>query len=155
KEFLTRNNHPYTYFDLDRDSEVQALLDRFHILPKDVPVLIARRELILRNPSNQQIADTLTLNAAVDEKQLRDLVVVGAGPAGLPAAVYASSEGLDVLIIESMAPGGQAGSSSKIENYLGFPTGISGQALAGRAYTQAEKFGANVLIAVGATGLSC
>ncbi|HET9390682.1 MAG TPA: FAD-dependent oxidoreductase [Steroidobacteraceae bacterium] len=155
KEFLTRNNHPYTYFDLDRDREVQGLLDRFHILPGEIPVLIARRELVLRNPSTADIAQALNLNDAVDPKQLHDLVVVGAGPAGLAAAVYASSEGLDVLILESVAPGGQAGSSSKIENYLGFPTGISGQALAGRAYTQAEKFGANLMIAVGATGLAC
>jgi len=155
KEFLTRNSHPYSYFDLDRDMEVQGLLDRFRVLPGDIPVLIARRELVLRNPSNRDIAAALNLNEAVDEKQLHDLIVVGAGPAGLAAAVYASSEGLDVLIIESVAPGGQAGSSSKIENYLGFPTGISGQALAGRAYTQAEKFGANVMIAVGATGLTC
>jgi thioredoxin reductase (NADPH) len=155
KEFLTRNSHPYTYFDLDRDPEVQALLDRFHVLPGDVPVLIARRELVLRNPGNRDIAEALNLNDPVDASQVHDLVVVGAGPAGLAAAVYASSEGLNVLIVESAAPGGQAGSSSKIENYLGFPTGISGQALAGRAYTQAEKFGASMVVAVSAVGLSC
>ena len=155
KEFLTRNSHPYTYFDLDRDKDVQTLLDRFRVLPGDIPVLIARREVVLRNPSNADIAAALNLNEAVDGKQLHDLVVVGAGPAGLAAAVYGASEGLDVLMIESVAPGGQAGSSSKIENYLGFPTGISGQALAGRAYTQAEKFGANLIVAVSATGLSC
>ena len=155
KEFLTRNNHPYTYFDLDRDKEVQGLLDRFHIVAGDVPVLIARRERVLRHPSNQEIAAALDLNETLNQERIQDLVVVGAGPAGLAAAVYASSEGLDVLILESVAPGGQAGSSSKIENYLGFPTGISGQALAGRAYTQAEKFGANLMVAVGATGLSC
>jgi thioredoxin reductase (NADPH) len=154
KEFLTRNSHPYTYFDLDRDKDVQALLDRFRVLPGDIPVLIARREVVLRNPSNRDIAAALNLNEAVDGK-VHDLIVVGAGPAGLAAAVYGASEGLDVLIIESVAPGGQAGSSSKIENYLGFPTGISGQALAGRAYMQAEKFGANVMVAVSATGLSC
>ena len=119
-----------------------------HRPPATSRYVIARRELVLRNPSNRQIADTLGLNESVDEKQLRDVVVIGAGPSGLAAAVYAASEGLDVLIVESVAPGGQAGSSSKIENYLGFPTGISGQALAGRAYTQAEKFGANVMIAV-------
>ena len=154
KEFLTRNSHPYTYFDLDRDKDVQALLDRFRVLPGDIPVLIARREVVLRNPSNRDIAAALNLNEAVNGK-VHDLIVVGAGPAGLAAAVYGASEGLDVLIIESVAPGGQAGSSSKIENYLGFPTGISGQALAGRAYMQAEKFGANVMVAVSATGLSC
>src|SRR5262249_47499026 len=155
KEFLTRNNYPYIYLDLDHQSEVQLLLDRFSITPGDVPVLIARRELVLRNPSNHEIADALTLNDSIDEKQLHDVVVVGAGPAGLAAGVYASSEGLDVLIVEAVAPGGQAGSSSKIENYLGFPTGISGQALAGRAYTHAEKLGANAPIAAGATGLPC
>ena len=155
KEFLTRNSYPYIYLDLDRQSEVQVLLDRFRIQPADVPVLIARRELVLRNPSTREIADALALNDNLDEKQLHDLVVIGAGPAGLAAGVYAASEGLDVLIIESVAPGGQAGSSSKIENYLGFPTGISGQALAGRAYTQAEKFGANVMVAVNATRLAC
>ena len=133
----------------------RLLLDRFRVLPGDIPVLIARREVVLRNPSNRDIAAALNLNETVDGKQLHDLIVVGAGPAGLAAAVYGASEGLDVLIIESVAPGGQAGSSSKIENYLGFPTGISGQALAGRAYTQAEKFGANVIVAVSATGLSC
>ena len=155
KEFLTRNNHPYTYFDLDRDAEVQSLLDRFHVLPGEIPVLIARRELVLRNPNNSDIAEALSLNDPVDAQQLHDLVVIGAGPAGLAAGVYASSEGLNVLIVESAAPGGQAGSSSKIENYLGFPTGISGQALAGRAYTQAEKFGASMMVAVDALGLSC
>src|SRR5262249_36764534 len=155
KEFLTRNSYPHIYLDPGRQSEVQVLPDRFSLPRGDVRVLIARGELVLRNPSNREIADALTLNEDFDEKQLHDVVVVGAGPAGLAAGVYAASEGLDVLIIESVAPGGQAGSSSKIENYLGFPTGISGQALAGRAYTQAEKFGANVVIAVNATRLAC
>ena len=110
---------------------------------------------MLRNPTNQQIADCLGFNEAIDQTQLRDVVIVGAGPAGLAAAVYGASEGLDVLVLESNAPGGQAGSSSKIENYLGFPTGISGQELAGRAYTQAQKFGAQVIIAKGAKRLAC
>ncbi len=112
-------------------------------------------EVVLRNPTNQQIADCLGFNEAIDQTQIRDVVIVGAGPAGLAAAVYAASEGLDVLVLETNAPGGQAGSSSKIENYLGFPTGISGQALAGRAYTQAQKFGAQVMIAQGAKRLAC
>ena len=150
KEFLTRNGHPYSYIDLDRDADVQDLLDRFHVVAADVPVLICRGEVVLRNPTNQQIADCLGFNEAIDQTQIRDVVIVGAGPAGLAAAVYAASEGLDVLVLETNSPGGQAGSSSKIENYLGFPTGISGQALAGRAYTQAQKFGAQVLIAKGA-----
>jgi thioredoxin reductase (NADPH) len=155
KEFLTRNAHPYTYIDLDRDADVQGLLDRFHISASDVPVLICRGDVVLRNPTNQQIADCLGFNAAINETRIRDVVIVGAGPGGLAAAVYAASEGLDVLVIETNAPGGQAGSSSKIENYLGFPTGISGQALAGRAYTQAQKFGAQVIIAKSAKQLAC
>jgi thioredoxin reductase (NADPH) len=155
KEFLTRNGHPYSYIDLDRDADVQVLLDRFHVGAADVPVLICRGDVVLRNPTNQQIADCLGFNDAIDQTHIRDVVIVGAGPAGLAAAVYAASEGLDVLVLETTAPGGQAGSSSKIENYLGFPTGISGQALAGRAYTQAQKFGAQVVIAKGAKQLVC
>jgi len=155
KEFLTRNGHPFRYIDLDRDPDVQGLLDRFHIAANDIPVLIGRGDVVLRNPANQQIADCLGFNESIDPTHLRDVVVVGAGPAGLAAAVYAASEGLNALVIESDSPGGQAGSSSKIENYLGFPTGISGQELAGRAYAQAEKFGAEILIARGATGLTC
>src|SRR5438128_5920751 len=141
KEFLTRNGHPYSFIDLDRDAGVQDLLDHFHVAVDDVPVLICRGEVVLRNPTNQQIADCLGFNDAIDQTHVRDLVIVGAGPAGLAAAVYGASEGLDVLVVESTAPGGQAGSSSRIENYLGFPMGISGLDLAGRAYTQAEKFG--------------
>src|SRR5207244_3625795 len=144
KEFLTRNGHPYSYIDLDRDADVQNLLDRFQVTAADVPVLICRGEVVLRNPTNQQIAGCLGFNEAIDETQIRDVVIVGAGPAGLAAAVYAASEGLNVLVLETNSPGGQAGSSSKIENYLGFPTVISGQALAGRAYTQARKSGAKV-----------
>ena len=155
KEFLTRNGHPYSYIDLDRDAGVQDLLDRFQVTAADVPVLICRGEVVLRNPTNQQIAGCLGFNEAIDETQIRDVVIVGAGPAGLAAAVYAASEGLNVLVLETNSPGGQAGSSSKIENYLGFPTGISGQALAGRAYTQARKFGAQVIIATGAKRLVC
>ncbi len=155
KEFLTRNGHPFSYIDLDHDTDVQTLLDRFHVGLDDVPVLICRGELVLRNPSNQQIADCLGFNDAIDQTQIRDVVIVGAGPAGLAAAVYGASEGLDVLVLETNAPGGQAGSSSKIENYLGFPTGISGQALAARAHTQAEKFGAKVVIANSAKQLAC
>ena len=155
KEFLMRNGHPYAYIDLDRDDDVQVLLDRFHVTPADVPVLICRGETVLRNPTNRQIADCLGFNEAIDQTQIRDVVIVGAGPAGLAAAVYGASEGLDVLVLETNAPGGQAGSSSKIENYLGFPTGISGQALAGRAYTQAQKFGAQMIIAKDAKQLSC
>ena len=155
KEFLTRNGHPYAYVDLDRDDGVQDLLDRFHIGGADVPVLICRGEVVLRSPTNRQIAGCLGFNDAIDQTHIRDVVIVGAGPAGLAAAVYAASEGLDVLVLETNSPGGQAGSSSKIENYLGFPTGISGQALAGRAYTQAQKFGAQVMITKDAKSLVC
>ncbi len=155
REFLTRNGHPYTMIDLDRDAGVEALLDRFHVSAADVPVVITCGEVVLRNPTNQQIADALGFNDAIDQTHVRDLVVVGAGPSGLAAAVYGAPEGLDVLVVESTAPGGQAGASSKIENYLGFPMGISGQELAGRAYIQAEKFRAQVIIAKGATRLAC
>jgi thioredoxin reductase (NADPH) len=155
KEFLTRNAQPYAYIDLDRDADVQALLDRFQVTAADVPILVCRGEIVLRNPTNRQIAECLGFNEAVDAAQVHDLIVVGAGPAGLAASVYAASEGLDVLVLETTAPGGQAGSSSKIENYLGFPTGISGQALAGRAFVQAQKFGAHIQVARSAMRFSC
>jgi thioredoxin reductase (NADPH) len=155
KEFLTRNGHPYTFVDLDHDDGVQVLLDKFGIGVGEVPVLICRGDLVLRNPSNLQIADCLGFNEAIDQTRLRDILIIGAGPSGLAAAVYGSSEGLDCLVLESESPGGQAGSSSKIENYLGFPTGISGQELATRALTQAEKFGAEMMVARGAKKLTC
>ncbi len=155
KEFLTRNGHPHTYLDLDRDAGVQDLLDRFRVGVADIPVVICRCTVVLRNPTNQQIAECLGFNDAIDRTHLRDLVVVGAGPAGLAAAVYAASEGLDVLVLESTAPGGQAGASSRIENYLGFPTGISGQELAARAYNQAQKFGAQLMVGNDAKRLTC
>src|SRR5205807_1605265 len=133
----------------------EELLARFHVNAADVPVVICRGDVVLRNPTNQQIADCLGFNDAIDQTQVRDLVIVGAGPAGLAAAVYGASEGLDVLVVETSAPGGQAGASSRIENYLGFPMGIPGQELADRAFTQAEKFGAQVMIAKAATRLAC
>src|SRR3989454_2583272 len=155
KEFLTRNAHPYAYIDLERDADVQNLLDHFHIEVTDMPVVICRGETVLRNPTNSEIANCLGFNDAVDRTQIHDVVIVGAGPAGLAAAVYGASEGLDVLVLESNSPGGQAGSSSRIENYLGFPTGISGLDLTARAYAQAQKFGAQIMIAKGATQLAC
>jgi len=155
KEFLTRNGHPFKYLDLDRDADVQDLLDRFHVDRAEMPVLICRGAAVLKRPSNQEIAHRLGFNERIDLAQLRDVVIIGAGPAGLAAAVYAASEGLDVLVIEASSPGGQAGSSSRIENYLGFPTGVSGQELTERAYAQAQKFGAAVMIANGAAELSC
>jgi thioredoxin reductase (NADPH) len=150
KEFLTRNGHPYTYIDLERDADVQSLLDHFHVSVAETPVVICRGETVLRNPTNHRIAHCLGFNEAVDETRVRDLVIVGAGPAGLASAVYGASEGLDVLLLETYSPGGQAGSSSRIENYLGFPAGISGNELAGRAYTQAQKFGTQMLLTTGA-----
>src|SRR5438132_9696781 len=155
KEFLIRNYQPYSYIDLERDADVQAMLDRFSLSIDDLPVLICRGSAVLRNPTNKEITGCLGFNEGIDQAHVRDLIIVGAGPAGLAAAVYGASEGLDVLVLESNAPGGQAGASSKIENYLGFPTGISGHELAGRAYTQAQKFGAEMLIAKNAKGLAC
>jgi thioredoxin reductase (NADPH) len=154
KEFLTRNAHPYAYIDLERNADVQNLLDHFHIEVTDIPVVICRGETVLRNPISSEIANCLGFNEALDQTRIHDVVIVGAGPAGLAAAVYGTSEGLDVLMLETHAPGGQAGSSSRIENYLGFPAGISGNELAGRAYTQAQKFGARMLLAK-AIGLRC
>ena len=153
--FLSRNTHPFHYVDVDRDPDVKTMLEQFKVTPNDVPIVICRGDLVLKNPSDFEVAECLGFNRAVALDVGRDVIVCGAGPAGLAAAVYAASEGLDVLVIEASAPGGQAGSSSKIENYLGFPTGISGQALAGRAFTQAEKFGARFAIARGAVRLHC
>jgi thioredoxin reductase (NADPH) len=155
RAFLSRNGHPHTYVDVERDPDVQAILDQFDIRVADIPVLICRGQLVLRNPSNAEAAECFGLNAGIDEGQVYDLIVVGAGPSGLAAAVYGASEGLNVLVVESNAPGGQAGSSSRIENYLGFPTGISGQDLAGRAFVQAEKFGAHIAVARAARALKC
>jgi thioredoxin reductase (NADPH) len=147
KEFLMRNGHPYAYIDLERDPDVQNLLEGFQVAPGEIPVVICRGQVVLRNPTNQDVADCLGFNQTIDQTRMPDLVIVGAGPSGLAAAVYGASEGLDVLVLETSSPGGQAGSSSRIENYLGFPSGITGQELAARAFTQAEKFGAQFPIA--------
>ena len=155
REFLTRDGHPFTYFDLESDPVTQDLLDRFGVTGNDIPVLICNNTQVLKNPSTREIAECLGFNWNIDHSQVRDLVIVGAGPAGLAAAVYAASEGLDVLVVEKSAPGGQAGSSSKIENYLGFPTALSGQELADRAIAQAEKFGARIMVARSVEQLHC
>ncbi len=155
REFLSRNGHPYSYVDLDTDKTSQELLDRFNVTPSEVPILICHGRHVLRSPSIQELATCLGFNGAIEAGHIRDVVIVGAGPAGLAAAVYAASEGLDALLIETQAPGGQAGSSSKIENYLGFPTGISGMELAARATTQAQKFGAVMMIARSVVRLNC
>ncbi len=154
KAFLTRNDHPFKYLDLDRDADVRDLLERFRVTPAELPVLICRGETVLKSPSNQEVAECLGFNGRIDRSHERDVVIIGAGPAGLAAAVYAASEGLDALVLEASSPGGQAGSSSRIENYLGFPTGISGEELAARAYAQAQKFGADVMIAKSAAELA-
>jgi thioredoxin reductase (NADPH) len=153
--FLVRNGQPYQCVDVERDPDVQEMLDRFQVGVQDIPILICRGELVLKHPTAGEVADCLGLNPALEPKHVFDVVVCGAGPAGLAAAVYAASEGLDVMIVEAASPGGQAASSSKIENYLGFPTGISGQALTARGLAQAEKFGARIAIAHGATTLHC
>jgi thioredoxin reductase (NADPH) len=155
REFLTRNEHPYAYVDLDTDKTSQELLDRFEVKLDEIPVIVCGVRSVLRNPTIQQLADCLGLNVAIDKTEIRDLIIVGAGPAGLAAAVYGASEGLNVLVVEAISPGGQAGSSSKIENYLGFPTGLSGQELAARAIAQTEKFGAQMMVAHGVSRLDC
>jgi thioredoxin reductase (NADPH) len=155
REFLTRNGHPHSYLDLDREAGVQDLLDHLRVGPGAVPVVICRGKTVLRNPTNTALADCLGFNDTMDQTRVHDVVIAGAGPAGLAAAVYAASEGLDTLVLEAYAPGGQAGSSSLIENYLGFPMGISGQDLAARANTQAQKFGAQVAVARTAAQLQC
>jgi thioredoxin reductase (NADPH) len=155
REFLSRNAHPYTYVDLDTDKASQELLDRFEVKTQDVPVVICNTRTVLRNPTPQELADCLGFNVGISKTQVRDLIIVGAGPSGLAAAVYGASEGLNTLVIETDSPGGQAGSSSKIENYLGFPTGVSGQELASRALTQAQKFGAQMMVAHSVVRLKC
>jgi thioredoxin reductase (NADPH) len=155
QQFLTRNGFPFVNLDVNTDPSVQTLLERFHIKADEVPVVLCRGEVVLRNPSNEEVAACLGMNQQIDDDRIRDVIVVGAGPSGLAAAVYAASEGLDVLVLETGTPGGQAGSSSKIENYLGFPTGISGLALAGRARVQAQKFGAEIRTAYSALKLNC
>jgi thioredoxin reductase (NADPH) len=155
REFLTRDGHPFAYFDIASDPTAARLLERFGATVEDVPLVICNTSNVLRNPSPKEVAECLGFNRAIDREVVRDLIVVGAGPAGLAAAVYAASEGLDVLVIEKAAPGGQAGASSKIENYLGFPTGISGQELAARAIAQSEKFGAEIMVARSVAKLDC
>ncbi len=152
--FLTRNAQPFTYLDVDREADVQKTLDALNVGVDDVPVLICRGTRVLRKPTIEEAGECLGLNR-LDTTSVYDVAVVGAGPGGLAAAVYAASEGLDVVVLEANAPGGQAGASSKIENYLGFPLGISGEELANRAFIQAQKFGASIAVARSAVGLSC
>ncbi|HEY4264220.1 MAG TPA: FAD-dependent oxidoreductase [Micropepsaceae bacterium] len=139
--FLTRNAHPHQILDSGSDPDAKLLLERFHIAPGELPIVLCPGGQLLRNPSENEIARCIGLVGAMDSTKIYDTVIVGAGPAGLAAAVYAASEGLSVLVLDCRAFGGQAGASARIENYLGFPTGISGLALMARAYNQAQKFG--------------
>jgi thioredoxin reductase (NADPH) len=155
REFLIRNGQPVAYFDLEQHADIATLLERFRIKPSDIPVVVSSQGQVLRNPSNRMTADVIGLSPDRLDGKSFDVIVVGAGPAGLAAAVYAASEGLSVAVLDAKAPGGQAGTSSKIENYFGFPTGISGQALAGRGLSQARKFGAEVAVPVEVRRLEC
>ncbi|MCW5936523.1 MAG: FAD-dependent oxidoreductase [Fimbriimonadaceae bacterium] len=154
REFLARNDVPYTWTDVESDRDVQTLLDRFNLCVADTPVVILLDGTILKSPSTVEIAHHLGLSQSVN-RSLYDLIVIGSGPAGLAAAVYGASEGLRTLVIDSSGPGGQAGASSRIENYMGFPTGLSGADLAHRAIIQAQRFGASFLTPGDVTQLSC
>lgn len=154
QSFLTRNGYPHRLIDRETDDDAATFLDGFHLTPEQLPVVLADGELLF-NPSDADLADRLGISIELDPTHVHDVAVVGGGPGGLAAAVYAASEGLDTIVLETFAPGGQAGTSSKIENYLGFPTGISGQALAGRALTQAQKFGARVAVSRPVKRLHC
>jgi thioredoxin reductase (NADPH) len=155
RSFLIRNGYPYRLLDTDIDEDARHLIDGFGLHPSECPVVIMPDRRVMRCPTTSELADELGITIVLDSDHVHDVAVIGAGPAGLAAAVYAASEGLDTLVLEALAPGGQAGTSSKIENYLGFPTGISGQALAGRAQVQAMKFGAHMAIARSVQGMDC
>jgi len=155
RRFLERNAYPYRLLDTELSQDGARFVEEFGVSPRDLPVVLMPGKVVLRSPGNAELADALGLVEALVPDRIYDLAVVGAGPAGLAAAVYAASEGLSTVVLESTAPGGQAGASSKIENYLGFPTGISGQALAGRAQNQAQKFGARLAVTRTVTGLDC
>jgi thioredoxin reductase (NADPH) len=153
--FLSRNGIPHQLLDPATDSDAQAFIARYAPEPEQLPLAICPDGEVLRNPTESELARCVGMLDAGAEDAVYDVVIAGAGPAGLAAAVYAGSEGLSVLVIDARAFGGQAGASARIENYLGFPTGISGQALAGRAYTQAQKFGARMLIPMDVRRLDC
>ena len=154
REFAARNRLPYRWIDLETDKQAETLLDRFGVTPADTPVVIWRGEHVLRNPSNAELAKLVGLRTADPPRMTCDLVVVGAGPAGLAAAVYAASDGLHTVVVDAIATGGQAETSPRIENYLGFPSGVSGSDLADRAVVQARKFGAQLHVPAEATSLA-
>ena len=151
--FLRRNGHPHQLLDPEVDAEARALIERFHVDPGQLPIVLCPAGQLLRNPSEDELARCIGLVGPIDPNRVYDVAVIGAGPAGLATAVYAASEGLSVLVLDCRAFGGQAGASSRIENYLGFPTGITGIALMARAYNQAQKFGAEMAIPDEVSGL--
>ena len=153
--FLRRNGHPFHQLDPEEDSCARTLVERFHVESEELPIVLCPTGQLLRNPSEEQLARCVGLVGPIDTNKLYDVVVIGAGPAGLASSVYAASEGLSVLVIDCRSFGGQAGASARIENYLGFPTGISGMALMGRAFSQAQKFGVEVAIPDEAVKLEC
>ena len=151
--FLRRNGHPHQQLDSESDPDAKALIERFHVDPGHLPIVLCPGGQLLRNPSERELARCIGLVSSLDPNRTYDVAIVGAGPAGLAAAVYAASEGLSVLVLDCRAFGGQAGASARIENYLGFPTGITGMALMARAYNQAMKFGAEITIPTEALAL--
>ena len=153
--FLTRSGYPHRMLDSEHPGEAQGMLEAFALSEDDLPVVIEPGGRVLKNPSNAELAVALGITESLSPDHVYDVAVVGAGPAGLAAAVYAASEGLDTIVLEGSAPGGQAATSSKIENYLGFPTGISGQSLTARAWVQAQKFGAKFAVSRTAIGVDC
>ena len=153
--FLTRSGYPNQVLDASHDEEGRALVERIGVLPHELPLMVCPNGTILKRPSDTEVATCLGMVPDIDPDMLYDVAIVGAGPAGLAAAVYAASEGLSVIVVEERAMGGQAGASARIENYLGFPTGISGQALAGRAFNQALKFGAEMAMPLETLRLKC
>ena len=155
RSFLSRNGQPHQVFDPASDHDAEMFIDRYAPSPDELPLVVCPDGSVLRNPTESVLAKCIGMLDAGRADLVYDVAVVGAGPAGLATAVYAASEGLSVLVIDARSFGGQAGASARIENYLGFPTGISGQALAGRAYTQAQKFGARMLIPSEVVRLDC
>ena len=153
--FLRRNGHPYQTLDPASDDCAQTLVERFEVSESELPIVLCPNGLLLRNPNEGQVARCIGLIGDLDGERLYDLIVVGAGPSGLATSVYAGSEGLSVLLLDCRSFGGQAGASARIENYLGFPTGISGMALMGRAFSQAQKFGVEIAIPEEAVSLEC